>query len=271
MLRFVSRDAAHTLPVHRQFKIGIFGDRISQPLGNGFGVHGEGASLDMGPDRFDLAYALLKLVHESALRDMAGYVRIHAACADYRGSRFIVIGEKGAGKTTLMLKLLSRGNGFRVNGDEMVLVRDGMALPFPRRFHVKRGFKELFRNLTPRIEDSPSLPVPGGHTLKAFSPKEAGFDWEIDERPIRAICCLTPNHGKKTRILSCSGLAMLREIMPMTFLSEEGDHRKIGGLCRLINTVETRRLLVGDLDGAVSALEDLLGDPAARQRESSRQ
>ncbi len=73
-------------------------------------------------------------MHREALRDVAESIRIHAGCGELQGKRFLIIGDKGAGKTTLMVRLLFEG--FRAISDELVLVRETKVMPFPRRFHI---------------------------------------------------------------------------------------------------------------------------------------
>jgi hypothetical protein len=51
---------------------------------------------------------------------------------------------------------------------------------------------------------------------------------------------------------------MVRSIMPMSFLSETGDHRKIGRLCRLVDRTRCFHLAIGDLDRAAAILRDHL-------------
>ncbi len=46
--------------------------------------------------------------------------------------------------------------------------------------------------------------------------------------------------------------------MPMTFLSETGDHRKIPALCRMVDGADCYILRNGDLGEAVEAFKELL-------------
>lgn len=247
---FAIQDARQSLPLTSETTITV------QTLGNSYCISKDGKTLRIVQSRWELAYALLALFHEQAFRDINDTIRVHAACADYNGSRFVVIGDKGAGKTTLMLKLLLARDGFQVHGDEMVLINNNGAMPFPRRFHVKGGYSRLFKGLRSAIETSPRLLVAPSRWLYAFSPAEAGFSWDIDDKPIKAIYYLTPNHEGKTSVKQCSGLQMCQNILPLSYLSKSNEHLKIPQLCRLINNVASYHLHIGDLDRAVAIIRD---------------
>ena len=68
-------------------------------------------------------------MHDLAFAAFAGCSKIHAGCADFGGRRMLVVGRGRAGKTTLMTRLLFEG--FAVQGDEMVIVRNGRVLAYP--------------------------------------------------------------------------------------------------------------------------------------------
>ncbi len=196
------------------------------------------------------------LMHKDALGGITDRIRIHAGCGEWEGRRFIVAGDKGVGKTTLMLRLLY--GGFRVMNDELVLIRDGKALPFPRRFHIKQESTRLLTFMRGLIDTLPYNWTSYGHKMYSFTPRDAGLDWVIDEADVGAVIYLEPNHGGESRVEECSKFKMVERIMPMSFLSETDDHLKIGGLCRLVDSADCFVLHVGDLDGAVSGLQQKL-------------
>jgi len=208
------------------------------------------------PNRMEMLNKLLMLVHSKSLSLFPGTIRIHAGYGERGGRRFLVIGDKGTGKSTLMVKLLL--GGFRVTGDELVLVKDGEAFPFPRRFHIKQGSVPLLPEMAGLFETLPWNDTTYGHKMFSFSPKDAGFGWTVDAGRIDALFYLEPNHGGETRIEESPKLGMLEKIMPMTFLSETGDHRKIPALCSMVDGADCYILRNGDLGEAVEALKKLL-------------
>jgi hypothetical protein len=201
-------------------------------------------------------FSLMWLIHRDVLGGITDRIRIHSGCGEWEGRRFIVVGDKGAGKTTLMVRLLY--NRFRILSDELALVRDGKALPFPRRFHIKQESTRLLPALTDLFDTLPFNWTSYGHKMYSFTPRDAGYGWRIDEGDVRAVIYLEPNHGGESRIEECPKYRMVEKVMPMSFLSERDDHLKIGGLCGLIDNAECWVLHVGDLEGAVLGLQQKL-------------
>lgn len=201
-------------------------------------------------------FNLLWLIHRDALGGITDRIRIHAGCGEWQGRRFIVVGDKGVGKTTLMVRLLY--SGFRMISDELILVRDGKALPFPRRFHIKQESTKLLTFMSGLIDTLPFNWTSYGHKMYSFTPQDAGYRWKIDEGDVRAVIYLEPNHGGESYIEECSKYRMVEKVMPMSFLSETADHMKIGGICGLVDNADCFVLHVGDLEGAVSGLQDKL-------------
>ena len=210
------------------------------------------SSDDLSKTIFNLSW----LMHRDALGGITDRIRIHAGCGEWAGRRFIVVGDKGAGKTTLMVRLLY--GGFRIISDELVLVRNGKALPFPRRFHIKQDSMRLLPFMAELFETLPFNWTSYGHKMFSFTPRDAGFGWRIDEGDIQAIFYLEPNYGGDTRIEECPKYRMVEKVMPMTFLSETDDHLKIGELCRLMDNADCYIIHIGDLAGAVAGLQEKL-------------
>lgn len=220
-----------------------------QILKNGEAVH---SSDDLSKTIFNLQW----LMHREALAGITDRIRIHAGCAEWEGKRFLVVGDKGAGKTTLMITLLLAG--FRVVGDELVLVRDGKAMPFPRRFNIKEESTRLLTQMKPLFETLPYNMTYYNHRMYSLSPHDVGREWKIDEADVRAVFYLVPNHDGETRIEECPKYLMVNRVMPMSFLSEKDDHMKISHLCRMIDDAECHTIYIGGLEGAVSGLQERL-------------
>lgn len=208
------------------------------------------ASDDLSKTIFNLQW----LIHREALSGITDYIRIHAGCGEWDGNRFLVVGDKGVGKTTLMVSLLL--SGFRIIGDELTLVREGKAMPFPRRFHIKEESTRLLPKMKTLFESLPYNMTYYAQKMYSFAPQDAGYDWKIDEGEVRAIFYLVPNHGGESRIEACPKFMMVNRVMPMSFLSETADHLKINQLCSMIDRADCYVLYVGDLGGAVSALQE---------------
>lgn len=54
-------------------------------------------------------------------------LRLHGACAAWRGTGVLLLGRAGSGKSDLLLRLIDRG--FELVADDQVLIEDGCARP----------------------------------------------------------------------------------------------------------------------------------------------
>jgi len=225
------------------------GDGVCEILRNGEVLH-------TSDDLYKTIFNLQWLMHKEALGGITDRIRIHAGCGEWEGKRFIIVGDKGAGKTTLMITLLLAG--FRVVGDELVLVKEGKALPFPRRFNIKQESTRLLTQMTELLETLPYNMTYYNHKMYSLSPQDLGREWKIDEGEVRAVFYLVPNHGGETRIEECPKFLMVNRVMPMSFLSENDDHMKISRLCRMIDRAECHTIYIGGLEEAVSGLQEKL-------------
>jgi hypothetical protein len=225
--------------------------------GDQYHIIENGSSYFTTSDLTSFTQHLLLRVHERAFEGFAGCVRIHAGCGEYRGKRFLVVGDSGAGKTTLMVRLLFEG--FKVDGDELVLIRGGESFPFPRRFHVKENSLPLLPQLRNFIgKNSPQIDEVNEKKIYAFSPSEAGFTWEIRKQEIAALFYLESNRACKTEIKSCPKYLMVQKIMPRTFFALSHEHQKIGELCKLVDRTACFSFQLGSLDGAVDQIQKTL-------------
>ena len=222
--------------------------------GRTYEIKRDGEVCHASDDISNTVFSLQWLIHLEALRGITDRVRVHAGCGEWEGKRFIVVGDKGVGKTTLMIRLLY--GGFRIVGDELALIKQGRAVPFPRKFHIKEGSMGLLPDMAELFDSLPFNWTTYGQKMYSFTPRDAGCAWKIDEGDIQAVFYLEPNHGGDTRIEECPKYRMVEKIMPMSFLSETADHLKIGELCRMIDSAHCYIIYIGELEGAVSGLQE---------------
>ena len=114
--------------------------------------------LDGGGSRWDLthvtdplsSHAEYRLIDE-ALRRAQGFWMLHAGAVETPGGTCLVIGESGAGKTSLTLWLWM--SGLRLGTDDLCPVRHGSLVPevFPRALHMDAEYSpRLMERIPPR-------------------------------------------------------------------------------------------------------------------------
>jgi hypothetical protein len=183
-------------------------------------------------------------------------IKIHAAGGSFGGRRFLLVGDKGAGKTTLITRLLFEGAA--VYGDETVLVQEGNVTPFPRKFHLKEGTLPLVPQLAPICDKLTSYPAYYGGRFFFFDPTDAGFDWQITKGKVQALFYLEPRHEKETEIERCPDWLMMQKLMLQSSDFAGNPEFQIGELCHMVDISDNFVIHLGELERAVMLIKDVL-------------
>lgn len=191
---------------------------------------------------------LFRRVYAMVYAEMRGCPRLHAGCGEYQGRLFLAAGAKGAGKSTLMTRLLF--DGFTVFGDEVVLGLGREVIALPRRFHLKSPGLNLLPEVAVMADRLPFVMGDTGHKIMAFDPTDAGFPWTIRRGRPEAIFFLHPNHGGATLVEPCSQVDMIQALMTQSALDEEDGVKWIRSIGALVRDAECYNLRVGDLSTA---------------------
>lgn len=140
----------------------------------------------------------LKVVLTDAYLRRSELLVLHAATLVRNGRALLVLGDPGAGKSTLALFADAAGP-FQLAGDDIAELRpDGGVRPVPFAATVKRGAWPLLLALRPELADQPAHLRPDGKTVKYLPPVPATTDrhkvsWiiELARRP-GACAALSP-------------------------------------------------------------------------------
>lgn len=209
------------------------------------GGHGEDACATSLEMTFEALFARL---HDTALRAYSDHIRIHAASGFGPDGMVLLVGQKWAGKTTTAMHLLLEG--FEITGDELVLLRHGRAVTFPRPFYLRHTALPLLPKLAGVTEGAPFVNADADGRLVAVDPLKLGRSWRIREAPIAAVIVLEPNHGGTSRMEVCGKLDMTRRVMTQCTAPLSGRADWIADFCASINHAETFVAAMGDLVSA---------------------
>jgi hypothetical protein len=255
----VRPSAVQDYPVSRRYRFEVRGEA------DGYRVIEEGEDHGVVGGLAEAGALVERRLHELAFGALADCTKIHAGCATWRNRRFLVVGQGRAGKTTLMTRLLVEG--FTVEGDEMVLIRDGRAVAYPRRFGIRRRTLRLVPQvgaLAPYLSDVPEPDEPDGYQILALDPSQLGLPWRIGSGPVDVLLLLEGRHAGPTLVRACPDHAMVRGVMAQSTAPSRGRAAWVRDVCMVVRGAASFLLTLGDLDSAVSVVRKCAEAPAAR-------
>ncbi|MFO7600344.1 MAG: hypothetical protein R6X27_11115 [Candidatus Desulfacyla sp.] len=249
-LHHVLVDSDENVPVS-----GTVAIEIQKREGNYLVIEG-GEAIISSPDAEWITLYLHELINFRVAWHLKEFIKIHAASGAFRGKRFLLVGDKGAGKTTLITRLLFEGAA--VYGDETVLLQEGDVMPFPRKFHLKEGTLPLLPQLAPICDKLTSYPAYYGGRFFFVDPTNAGFDWQITKGKVDSLFYLEPAHGEQSEIQRCPDWLMVQKLLLQSSGFAISPESQIGELCHLVDRSDNFIIHLGELDSAVMLIKDVL-------------
>ena len=213
-------------------------------------------------DRFerydDLLFVLYQRVYGRLMDhlDLGGWLSLHAALVTVGRRRVLLVGDKGAGKTTLALRLLV--DGFDVEGDEMVVTRDGLAIALPRRFHVEPGTGDLVPQAADALAEAPRATLGDGTRIIGLDPVALGRPTHTRLAPVDGAVLLRANHGAGSIIEPIATADLVARCIAHARPGGDSRSQLFATLAALLGQVEGYEMAVGPLDDAVAVLEKVL-------------
>jgi GTPase SAR1 family protein len=222
----------------------------------------DGADRDLRPSPEAAAALVEQRIHELAFAALADDTKVHAGSATWRDRRLLVVGAGGSGKSTLMARLLFEG--FAVEGDEMVLLREGRAVAYPRRFGIRQPTLALVPQLsalTPGLAGTPEPHGENGFPVLALDPAQLGFEWRIGSGPVHHLFLLDGHHAGPTRVAPCPSHMAVRQVMTHSSPPSGGRAAWVRDVCATVAGARCHSLVLGDLDSASDVLRQCLEAP----------
>jgi hypothetical protein len=162
---------------------------------------------------------------------------LHAASLRRDGRRFMLVGDKGTGKTTLTLRLIQEG--YEIEGDENVFVTPEGVIARPRGLRVKDSAIKVMPGIAQVLASAPSYTDELGQRVYNLDPRFAGArSWRIELGGVDAVVVLRPNHGGYSSLRPLPLLALLREVILETGLHETDRGKAINALTKAMGTTK---------------------------------
>ena len=249
----VRSSATQDYPVSRRYRIDVHREA------GGFRVREDGSDQGLESSLEGAGAIVVQRIHELAFEAVADYTKVHAGSATWRGRRFLVVGAGRAGKSTLMTRLLCEG--FPVEGDELVLLREGRAVAYPRRFGIRRptlGLVPQVGALAPALAGTPDPLGAGGYHVLALDPAQLGFAWQIRPGPVDHVFLLDGFHEGRSRAADCATHVAMRRVMAQSTPPRRGPAAWVRDVSTAVARARCHTLALGDLDSAVAVLRECL-------------
>lgn len=221
-------------------------------------VYEEGTRVATVATLDDVLYVLYRSCHRRALHHLtvSGWVQLHAGLASVAGRRFLAVGAKGAGKTTLMARLLHDGHA--VDGDELVLTREGVAIAFPRAFHLKAGTERVVPELAGTLATLPSTSTSDGAMIRAFDPARHGFGWRIRPGTVHAVFFLDGGRADQAFLRPLTAVEAVRRLIDQALPAGEPIERRVAACARVVGDLAAFELGVGPVGDTAGLVVETL-------------
>jgi hypothetical protein len=210
----------------------------------------------------DVLYVIYQRTHMRAMHRLAlgGWEQVHAGVGTIAGRRFVLVGAKGTGKTTLMTRLLFDGED--VEGDEVALIRGGDAMAFPRAFHLKAGAELLVPELQPIMTTLPMASTSDGQAIRALDPARSGFRWRIRRQPPAAVVVLAPERAAAPEVRTLTAVEAALHLVEHSLPSGNPPQARVRECARLCADVTAFELTPGPVGVTARLLADTLAASA---------
>ena len=180
---------------------------------------------------------------------------IHGASVMINGRRLAITGDKGAGKTTLMLSLLAAGH--EIEGDEHLVPEPDGVIARPRTLRVKPGSLQLVAGLPAGIERTPTIDIWEGGYIHAVSPAIFGRPWVVRPGRLDALVFIAPNHGGRSVAKRLSPDEAFGRLMRSVIFPGASVLAETVRVRRLVAEAPAYELRLGDLTQAEFQLSQL--------------
>lgn len=182
---------------------------------------------------------------------------IGCICVAVEGLNCLIIGSRRSGKSTLAVALTLRGCD--VTGDDLVLLRDGETVAWPRRFLLPEESVPRLPQLSGvQKRFSTIAALPRVAVTASTDPADLGRPWRIRSQPTKAIIYLKPKFDTHSSLRSGSMQEMLGLVIPHCAPPISGRKDWLLDVCRTIDGAATYVLELGDVAGGCDALAEVL-------------
>lgn len=230
-------------------------------LGSGrYFVYGDGKRIFTARRTRELLPYLEWGINARVIATRADYLQVHSAAMVRSGQGFLFVGNSGAGKSTIVAGLLSRGWGYLSDEFGLIEPETKYAHPFPKAVCIKAGAFELVKRL--------NLPLwRRRHYVKALKgqvgyikPADVGPQALAGPSPIRFVIFPKYAGGVQPRLYRISRAQAAFALAGAALNRHEFGRRTVSLLGEIVRGAECLGLKSGRIDDTCDLIEGLLAD-----------
>lgn len=214
-------------------------------------VQSAGTVIYQGPDLADVIFYLEKDLIISTQLHLHGILFFHAAALTYNGKTIMIVGESGAGKSSVTWGLLQ--HGFAYLSDELVPVEPGLRIhSFPRAVNLKRELAAPYGLPANAVDLGRFCMVPvAADKLDTSRPAQVDYILFVKFNRDAAIPAVTAISKADAFLL------MFRNLLNARAFDDFG----MGGINRVLRETQCYQLTsVTDMHATVSVIQKLFND-----------
>lgn len=197
---------------------------------------------------------LLFAVHER-------FTALHSGAVTIDGRLVLLTGNRGAGKTTTLIRLAMDGAVFHC--DEHVMAgEDGSVRTLPRRLHVKPGALDCLPGIAAACRAHPLLHLEGGVAFYPLDLSDIGLIWRSATRPPDAIVHLTPAFDEAPAIEPITQIEMVKRLLSQATGSDLDFGRQTADVCGVVRGARCYALRVGALEQTATLVRNTVNHMA---------
>jgi hypothetical protein len=206
------------------------------------------------PDPVRIAEQLMWRAGADAIAKCQRFLLVHAgAVSSPDGAGVLLLGDSGAGKTTLVAALVQDGYGLLSDEAGVIDPADGRLHPWPRPLGFKPGTQALPR-FGPALDGS--IRARDGSAIVVASSLRSGALG--DSCHVRHVLDYRYEEGATTSLRELSGAEAVVAIGRSTPNLRLHGQRGLEVIAGLVERATRHRMVSGDLDEAMRALDDLV-------------
>jgi hypothetical protein len=233
--------------------------RISvEPFRGRYRIVKEGQTIEEAVDTRSIVDFLHARLFSYALQERPRSAIVHAALLRRRDKRMLIAGSRGAGKTTLTLRLARAG--YEMEGDEHVFIDDGGVIARPRAYRVKETALPLLPDLGDVILASPNYQDVRGRRIFNVDPTTIGGKWRIEQGSVDCVIVLRPNHGGYSSLRPMAPMMVAQALISELGMRDMDRGASIGAVATLVGRAKGFDLSLGDHYSAMTCIDRALDD-----------